>query len=347
MPTWLDQWCVGMRHRRRQELNAVGRVADQYCRHDGLAAREAALDTFREALRREELGEDVPLGIAFVAMFAQYFIVDNGVPLVRAYQLSAELADEIEASVPTPESVADTRAQIGEGQSFFIDIPSGVIGVGQAAELRAIFIEPWIIDLYEPGPNGETEERVLRYCAVVTPRGQYGWRHMIWNDDRSACVTDNVRIHDGTAVERGMPTFNEFLRQANLPVERLQDEVERIAYVTLEWARNPQRAGAEYMPQLPANHPRRAPGRDAEVRDRFSLFKIQRLIRRAPRIAQQPDDNQRQPWQLGRRITVRAHWRRQPVGPRGGDRRRWTLIREHHKGPVDGLPIHPMRRVAP
>lgn len=338
-----------MRRRRRQRLAAKGRPADQYCRHDGVAARELVFDALREATGREELHEDVPLSIAFLSTFAPFFAAADQQPLVRSFQLAANLADEMADVVPTPESVAETRALIyNEQTTIYIDIPSGVIDLGQAAELRAIFIEPWVIDLYEPGPNGEREERVLRYCAVVTPHRRFVWRYIIWLDDRSEVVADNVRIQDGSADERAMPTFDEFLEQANLPTERFLDEVERVAYLTLERARNPELAVVEHVPFLPADHPRRAPGRDGEVREEFSLFKIKRLNRRArPMADPQPNDIQRRPWQLGRRITVQAHWRRQPVGPRGLGRRRWTLVKEHQKGPVDGLPIHPMQQVAP
>ena len=349
MPTWLDQWCIGMRRRRRQQLAAIGRPADQYCRHDGVAAREVVFDAYREATQRGELHEDVPLPVAFLSTFAPFFVAADQQPLVRSFQLAANLADEMADVIPTPESVAETRALIyNEQTTVYIDIPSGAIGLGEAAELRAIFIEPWAIDLYEPGPNGEREDRVLRFCAIITPRRRYGWRHVIWQDDRSAVVADNVRIQDGSADERAMPTFDEFLEQANIPTERFLDEVERVAYLTLERARNPEIAVVEDIPFLPADHPRRAPGRDGEVREEFSLFKIQRLNRRArPMGDPQPNDIQRRQWHLGRRITVRPFWRRQPVGPRGLGRRRWTLVREHQKGPVNGLPIHPMQQIAP
>jgi hypothetical protein len=270
--------------------------------------------------------------------------------------VTAELAAEIADIVPTPDSVAQTRALIGYEETIYIDIPTGTIAVGPFAELRAIFIEPWAIDLNETGPNGETEERVLRFCAVVTPRGKFGSRHLQWQDDGTNYAADNVRLRIAGA-ESEMPTFDELLVQANLPVERLQEDVERLAYVALERAREMDILAGEregngqdgrinelQVPFLPVDHLRRAPGRAGEVRDRFSLFHVRRLVVRA-RAATGAAAIERQPWQLGRRVTVKAHWRRQPIGPRGSGQTRRTWIGEHHKGPLAGLPSQPMQQL--
>jgi hypothetical protein len=357
MPTWLDQWCAGRRHTRRQRLRDQGLPPDQYCLRDGLAAREDAFDAFREATRLEEAGEGIPLHLAFTSIFAKFFIMDKDVPLSRSFLVTPELAAEMVNVIPTPESVAQTRALIGYEETIYIDIPTGTIAVGPFAELRAIFIEPWAIDLHEPGPNGEVEERVLRFCIVVAPRGQFGLRHLLWQDDRTNCVADNVPLPAGNANERATPTFDEILRGADLPVEQLQDDVERLAYVALARAREmellarerehgAQDGGPDYeeIPFLPADHPRRAPGRAGEVRDRFSLFHVRRLAARAPAAVREVAI-ERQPWQLGRRVTVKAHWRQQPVGPRGSGNRRRIWIAEHQKGPVAGLPRQPMQQL--
>jgi hypothetical protein len=356
MPTWLDQWCAGKRRARRKRLSKQGLSSDQYCLRDGLAAREDAFDAFREATRLEEAGLGVPLHLAFVSMFAKLFIVDEEAALSRSFQVTAELAAEMADIVPTPESVAQTRALIGHEETIYIDIPTGTIAVGPFAELRAIFIEPWAIDLNETGPNGETEERVLRFCAVVTPRGQFGSRHLHWQDDGTNYAADNVRSRAAGA-EYEIPTFDELLLQANLPAERLQEDVERLAYIALERAREMEILAGERERNaqdgrrdefevrfLPVDHLRRAPGRAGEVRDRFSLFHVRRLVVRA-RAATGAAAIERQPWQLGRRVTVKAHWRRQPVGPRGSGETRRTWIGEHHKGPLDGLPRQPMQRL--
>jgi hypothetical protein len=242
---------------------------------------------------------------------------------------------------------------IDHEESIYLDIPAGTIAVGSSAELRAIFIEPWAIDLHEPEPNGEVEERVLRFCVVITPRGEFGWRHLLWQDDRTICVADNVPVANANG--RATPTFDEILRGADLAVERLQDDVERLAYVALERARKMElivqepgardaHLNAEDIPFLRADHPRRAPGRAHETHDRFSLFHVRRLVARTP-VAMREATIERQPWQLGRRITVKAHWRQQPVGPRGSGKRQRIWIAEHHKGPVAGLPRQPMQQL--
>jgi hypothetical protein len=354
MPTWLDRWCAGRRHKRRQRFWDRGLPSDQHCLRDGLAAREDAFDAFRSY---EEAGEGIPLPLAFTSMFANFFIMDEDAPLSRSFQLSADLAAEMVNVVPTPESVARTRALIGQEESIYIDIPTGTIAVGPFAELRAIFIEPWEIDLYEPNSNGDMEERVLRFCVVVTPRGKFGSRHLLWQDDRTQCAAENGRWPAENAEELAMPTFDEILLQAGLSVDQLQDDVERLAYVALERARELELSardrehGAQEgglnerdVPFLSVDHSRRAPGRAGEVRDRFSLFHVRRLVARAP-VDVREGTVLRQPWQLGRRVTVKGHWKRQPVGPRGSHTRRRIWIAEHQKGPVDGLPRQPMQEL--
>ena len=207
MPTWLDQWCAGRRHKRRQRLRDQGLPSDQYCLRDGLAAREDVFDAFREATRFEEAGEGIPLPLAFTSMFANFFIMDEDAPLSRSFQLSAALAAEMVNVIPTPESVARTRALIGQEESIYIDIPTGTIAVGPGAELRAIFVEPWAIDLYEPNSLGEMEERVLRFCVVVTPRRIVGSLHLLWQDDRSQSAAANLLQHAENAEERAIHTL--------------------------------------------------------------------------------------------------------------------------------------------
>src|SRR5665647_2167220 len=54
MPTWLDEWCRGMHLRRIQQLTEIGRPRDDFCRSDGLAAREAAFDALAARLSFQE-----------------------------------------------------------------------------------------------------------------------------------------------------------------------------------------------------------------------------------------------------------------------------------------------------
>lgn len=99
----------GMRFRRIQQLTELGRRRDEYCRSNGLAAREAALDALGASLSFQERHEGVPLPIAFMSMFAPFFVAPKGEAIVRAYQVTGELAELLEDVELTSASVSRTR----------------------------------------------------------------------------------------------------------------------------------------------------------------------------------------------------------------------------------------------
>jgi len=331
-----------MRFRRIQQLTELGRRRDEYCRSDGLAAREAALDALGASLSFQQRHEGVPLPIAFMSMFAPFFVAPKSEAIVRAYQVTGELAELLEDVELTPASVSRTREMVGPGWATYIDVPGGVIPIGRVAELRAIFVQPTVTER-EILNLGQQPQENLSYCAVVAPRREYGWRHALWTDDHSQFLVDNVRREWGSPVETAMPTFDEFLEQADWTKERFQDEAERLGYLVLEHARDPAQTIAEDVPYMAANHERRIPGRARDVADRFSLFRIVRLRPRNEGLGNPEPGGERRPWRLDKRITVKPHWRR--VRVRGTNETRWIPVREHQKGPADGLPVHPMQRV--
>ncbi|WP_063995574.1 hypothetical protein [Bradyrhizobium sp.] len=232
-------------------------MAHEYCRSDGLAAREAALEALGASLSFQGQ-EAVPLPIAFVSMFAPFFVRPEGESIVRAYQVTSELAEILEEVELTPASVSSTREVVGPGWATYIDVPSGVIPIGRAAELRAIFVQPPVAERETPD-RGQQPQQPLFYCAVIAPRGEYGWRYALWADDHSEFLVDNVRREWGSPVEAAMPTFDEFLEQADWTKERFQEEAERLAYLVLEHTRDPEQAIAEDLPHMAANHERRIP----------------------------------------------------------------------------------------
>jgi hypothetical protein len=323
-----------------------------------LAGREATLEALAEDSRRRDNGQDIPLPVAFLATLAPYF---STLPVgqIKSFQVTSEFIAELADAEPTLESVRQSRADLRGITSAYVDVPAGAVVLGDAVDLRAIFVEPWALDLYEPLPDGTTEVELLSLCAVVAPRGQYGWRHVMWLDDRSVVVADNHRPDElDEEWARGMPPFDELLEQAGVSRTEFLDDVERLVFLVLDRSRNQLAAHAEPIPFMPVDHPRRRPGHGDQIGKRFSLFKVQRLTPRT-RInvipppeghnEDPPADALRQfrPWRLGRRITVSGHWRNQPVGKRGQGQFRKIWINEHRKGPFDGLPLHPMARLVP
>jgi hypothetical protein len=356
MLTWLDEWCQGMALRRRQNLSAAGKQSDEFCKSDGLAAREATLD----ALNAESnfVGKDhaVPLPVAFLSALAPFFCAPSMHPVVRAFQVTPELVHQLERDIVVgAEATSDTRRMLEPSWRTYIDIPPGLIQVGDLSELRAVFAQPARIIPEPTVREGEQDAEVLMYCAVVAPRGRYGWRHAMWTDDRSQFVCDNYH-HEGLEPEvAAMPTFAEILSRANMPAEQFQDIVEWLAHAVANHAQDLARARVEILPHLPAESDRRIRGRGGDVADRFSLFRVERVVPRtrdqgaqaalggkAPAVE---DSDQRRTWRLDHRIIVRAHERNQPFGPRGSGQRRVVLIAQHEKGPVDGPPLHPLQQV--
>jgi hypothetical protein len=347
-----------MRLRRRQQLAQEGRQPDEYCRSDGLAGREATIKAFAEKSRRRDNGEGIPLPVAFLATLAPYF---QALPdrQIKAFQLTPEFIAELEDAEPNLESVQQSRADLRGITSAYVDVPAGAVMLGDAVDLRAIFIETWTPGLYKPLPDGTTKVELLCFCAVVAPHGQYGWRHVLWLDDRSVIVADNHRPDDlDEEWARDMPLFDQLLEQAGVSQAQFLDDIERLVFLVLDRSRTHLAANVEPIPFMPLDHPRRRPGHGDAVGKRFSLFKVKRLTPRA-RINPVPPleghnedpaaDAERQfrPWRLGRRIVVSGHWRNQPVGKRGEGQIRRIWIDEHQKGPFDGLPLHPMARLVP
>ncbi|MET4442817.1 hypothetical protein ABIB75_001078 [Bradyrhizobium sp. GM2.2] len=339
MLTWLDKWCSGMRFKRLELLAGQGRRRDDFCRNDGLAAREAVLDGLSARMKLQERGEDTPLPIFSLAMFAPFFVAPREESFVRAWQVTHELAELLEEVELTPESVRRTRASVSPYWSIYIDIPSGVIQIGGDAELRAVFVQPMELGSGGVGSNGEPARDVLAYSAIVAPKGKYGWRKALWSDDRSQLLVDNVKW--SSPPESEMPTFRELLECAKWSYERFQDEVERLAYLVIEHAEDHERTVTESLPHMAAENERRTPGH-GNVADRFSLFRVQR-IRPRREVRSGGEKRDQRAWRLGKRITVRPHWRRIRVASTGEVRQ--IRVREHHKGPVEGLPVHPLIRL--
>ena len=340
MLTWLDEWCDGMRFRRTLELARSGKSRDAYCASDGLAAREATLGARQKWIEYNEMGLECPAVIAALSMYSWFLAPSQPGLTVRAYQLTNAVADLLEETELTQVSVQFTREAVDLDIATYIDLPPGTLVLGSEAELRAIFIQPLTIKYLLPD-GGNNEQDVLCYSAIVAPKGKIGFRFAIWTDDRSQFVGDEYRHLEKP--EADMPTLSEFLSKAEWSSQRFQDEVERLTYLTLEHARQPNLAENEMLPHLAADSDRRRHGRGGDVARRFSLFRVERLTisRNLTRISSPLA--QRKPWRLGRRIDVKPHWRRVRIA--GTNNFRAVAVCGYKKGPENGLTVHPIMRI--
>lgn len=337
MLTWIDEWCNGMRLRRERELRRNGSIPDRFCKSDGLAAREATLDALSARSRYDQLGIECPLVIAFMSQLA-WFLASPQLGLsVRALQLTNALIAELEECELTEASVKFTRAAVDTEIVTYIDIPPGTFRISQKAELRALFLQP-VTMAEQPGTDDDDGRHdVLSYCAVVTPASEYGFRYAMWTDDRSQFVSDNY--NHAEAGNDNFPTFDELLVGAGWSQERFQDEIERLVYLALQYAKDEQRVERQALPHMAADNERRRPGRGRDIAQRFSLFKVERLTLRQR--MEGTEAAPRAPWRLEKRIFVNPHWRRITNCDTGDIQK--IAVRGYYKGPDDGLPVHSLR----
>jgi len=350
MPTWLDEWCIGRAHARRQEYNGLQKAYDEACRNDGAAAGALTFVANVKCVEYERCGQDPPSDLFQLSFLAPYFWTPDEVESpVAAFQLGKGMLDEFPNFEPSDNSVQQSRQLILNSLSTYIDIPPGMFPLGDIAEIRAIFLEPWILDLDKPKPNGMEAIKFFRICAVVGRKEDRQYRFTTWTDDYCNLDITNQRPIPNAVVrfEPERPTFDDLIDGAGLTIDQFRNWVEGLVLFTLEKSRNQAWRKEGEIPIMAAGNKRRERGHDVTVRDRFSLFRVQRLAPQAPaHDNRQNQDRQYPKWTLDRRIMVREHWRLQPFGPRDNRQTKYIPIRAHQRGPHNGLPLHPLVKVA-
>lgn len=349
MPTWLDEWCIGRAHARRQEFNGLQKAYDEACRNDGAAMGALTLEAYVESSEYERCGQDPPSDLFQRSFLAPYFWTpDETELLVAAFQLGKGMLEEFPNFKPSDNSVQQSRQLISSSLSTYIDIPPGMFPLADIAEIRAIFLEPWFLDLDKPEPNGMEAVKFFRICAVVGIKGERQYRFTTWTDDYSNFDITNQRpiLNAGVLFEPELPTFDDLIDGAGLTTDQFRNQVEGLVLFTLEKSRNQAWREEGEIPFMAAGNERRERGQDATVRDRFSLFRVQRLAPQAPaHDNRQNQDRQYPKWTLDQRIKVREHWRLQPFGPRDNRQTKHIMICAHQRGPHNGLPLHPLAKV--
>jgi len=278
MLTWLDEWCDGMGLRRSEELAATGQPRDASCRNDWLAARETTLDALQARMALDAKGDDIPSPVAFLALLAPFFAEPSISRFVCAYQVTLGLLDRLQHVALNAKATALTRAMFTDPTwAVYIDVPSGLLKVGEVSELRAVFVQPLTFSKRPLVGESRPEDKVLMYCAVVAPKGRYGWRYGMWTDDRSQFVCNNVQLEGLRPEEAAIPTFDEILRRANMSAAQFQDIVECMTNVVVQHTDVKAMARIELLPYLAGDSRRRTRGLGGDVSSRFSLFKVKRL----------------------------------------------------------------------
>jgi hypothetical protein len=202
-----------------------------------------------------------------------------------------------------------------------------------------------VFDPENPTPGNPGARQSFAICAVL---GQKGSRHVqfaSWLYDDVIVVNRRPFVNLRSIDELERPTFDEMLVEADLPLGEFKEHVEQIALFVLEMARNPATAEAVQNPHMAANNERRR-GANAGVTKKFSLFKVQRLtpIREAERTNGR-EGQKGKTFRLTRRISVVTYSRKQAFGPRAEGRTRQVTIQAHLRGPLDGLPLHPLVKI--
>jgi hypothetical protein len=311
-----------------------------------LIANQPAFGFFRgDPGIQEELP---PPRIDHLAYLELYFRPPRkGTPNIQAFQIGGRLLVGFDEFERTAALVEEFRKNLSGALSTYVDIPPGVVLVGDAAEVRAIFLRPAWIDTVEPKTGVPFSRQIFSICVVLALRGTRQYRFSDW-------VFDNVEITNRRPVESlelenqiERPTFAEMLASADRSMDDLKVGVETIAMYVLDRSKNKIMAVAHPIPYLAADHDNRTRGRNAKTAKQYSLFRIQQLTPTAA--AEQINGrigNQGGTWRLTRRILVKEHKRNQPYGPKKDGATKEILIRAHPRGPEDALPLHPMVRVA-
>jgi hypothetical protein len=189
---------------------------------------------------------------------------------VRALQISKEVADRLEDIEISDAAMAFTRTAVDADVISYIDVPSGVVRLNGSVDIRAIFLEPVVMNNPAHMLDDDEEELALAYCVVLAPAEQYGFRYAMWTDDRSQFVSDEYQHHD--TEHENAPTFDDLRGRTGWSQERFQDEVERLTHVTIRAASEDAAIARERLPYMAPDNQRRRPGRGVEIAQRFSLF---------------------------------------------------------------------------
>ena len=224
----------------------------------------------------------------------------------HALQPSAYLVDDLSAFNPTKSDLAAVARSL-RAAAWYIDVPRGVVHLGEHQELRAIFSSPFNPGDYPDVSAITTEVGTNKLMTAISwGIGKPGYLGAFSAGIDSA-LFKNLVEH---LLVRLIAHKLNYAEKAGTPLEIL-------AHMPIE--------------QMAAN-----PRRESQNLKKFSLFRVVRLGSSSKRPVGHRNSGQRRGWKLQNHHTVTGHKKLQAYGPKRSLRRE-IWIDGYERGPLDGL----------
>lgn len=336
MRTWLDEITEETGHVVRTQLDEDARAAGVHRLSDYQLMRMFTEDGVRETIRATRRGRKADGNSEFLAALSPFFARPDDLRVTPfAFAVGRDLAPLFAGAGASEEIVRRAQDFAKQKSAIYIDVAEGAFRLGQTHQLRAVFIYrvpnghigPHARDPYVPDPSDQ-----LRIFAVAGAiRGL-------------ACARATWVV--GSQSGRGDDLFHELLRhrhhESGVQYDDIVAEIEDLVWLTLAYAAVAQPERREVLPM--ANREERLRNRAERRRQRgLSLFRVERLRAPADNFGRRVrTQNNRDGWQLGRRIRVRGHFKMQRHGTEGR-LRKLIFVASHCRGPLDAAPLHAMR----
>lgn len=225
------------------------------------------------------------------------------------------------------------RSHVKNHGNIYLDLQKHGLTIDNKLTLRAIIIS-YI--------NNEPVLDTCKFIAIFEGTSRTAFGRLTWAEDGN------------DAMSRGLTDlgYDEVDTMTNLEQRAILHDIENFVWLTLAYLKTHQETAEVpfgYLPQLEAGHPRRSGRKSKQIAKKFSLFSVAKITAEGIDRDREHELNPSEPpsfGQLGRRHSVRGHFRLQAYGPQWSLRRlRW--IAPFNRGSTDTVPITKLRIVAP
>lgn len=249
-----------------------------------------------------------------------------------ACAIGADLAALFENAAASPEVVRTADQLLKARLWAYIDIADKAIRLGPMLHVKAILVmrvpnetERDVQEPIEGWAPSDTDR--LRIFVKLGPVGQIALGTIKWTAGYGPVRCDDIAAS----------LLDEFA-EVNWDPEDFKAKVETLISLALAYSVVAAPRDRERL-QEGADTMRRPMDRSARRGwKRFTLFRVERLRAPANKFGRAGGGGA-DGWELTRRISVSAHFKLQPCGPRS-EQRKLICVSPHYRGPVDGAPLH-------
>lgn len=295
------------------------------------AAHGAKVSVMAKRIFVEHAGKQRLLQETFSQMHAYSRWIKNGLP---AFSVTESLLAALTLTDPSNVRAGDVKPPF---DTFVISVPYGF----WALEAEGAYIEGFEND----APTGTQHVDTIFAHNYIGSRGPTLGLHVgtdgnIALNDRAYWPEDDEKIKAWLGFGLDTPDERYVLRAEELSASELaiQRAARRLYANLCLYIGEHGRGQPMHRPKQKARKGRRK--NRAKIAAAVWLIgkevKLSRELRDAARTADLPA--RRSGWKVAARFTVRGHWREQPCGPGGKERKR-TWIAPYWKGPTDGIKV--------